>query len=97
MFTKTHFIGTAVNREQSGRDKATHDIVVKHFNSITGKCNEGCLDNPELSLQFGPADDFVAFGENKMLLLVKRWFTITSSLVLHQCPGPIPKKSKLNV
>jgi len=60
--------GTAVNPAlTSGRDKATQDIVVKHFNSITVEnVMKAALINPEPGVyNWGPADEFVAFGEKK--------------------------------
>ncbi len=67
----------------TGRDKASQDIVVQHFNSITVEnVMKAALINPEPGkFNFGPADDFVAFGEQHKM------FIIGHTLVWHnQCP-----------
>jgi endo-1,4-beta-xylanase len=84
VYKDAFLIGTAVNPGiTSGRDKATQDIVIKQFNSITVEnVMKAALINPEPGVyNFGPADEFVAFGEkNKM-------FIIGHTLVWHnQCP-----------
>jgi endo-1,4-beta-xylanase len=56
----------------SGRDKASQDIVLKHFNSITVEnVMKAALINPQPGVyNWGPADDYVAFGEkNKMFII----------------------------
>ena len=77
-------IGTAVTPTiTSGKDQATQDIVIRHFNSITVEnVMKAALINPEPGVyNFAPADDFVSFGEkNKM-------FIVGHTLVWHnQCP-----------
>ena len=66
-------LGTAVNDEiVSGADKASQDIVVKQFNTITLENSmKAGLINPEPGVfNFKPADDYVAFGEkNKMFII----------------------------
>ncbi len=76
--------GVAVNDAIiAGSDKASQDIVIRHFNSITLENSmKAALLNPEPGVfNFEPADAFVAFGEtNKM-------FIIGHTLVWHnQCP-----------
>lgn len=85
VYKDAFLIGTAVNPAiTSGKDKASQDIVVKHFNSITVEnVMKAALINPEPGVyNFGPADEYVAFGEkNKM-------FIIGHTLVWHnQCPA----------
>jgi endo-1,4-beta-xylanase len=76
--------GTAVTPAiTSGSDKATQDIVVKHFSSITVEnVMKAALINPlPGKYEFGPADDFVAFGKKHHL------FIVGHTLVWHnQCP-----------
>ncbi len=78
-------IGTAVTPViTSGADKASQDIVINHFNSITVEnVMKAALINPEPGVfNFGPADDFVAFGEKHKM------FIIGHTLVWHnQCPA----------
>ena len=85
VYKDAFLVGAAVTPGiTSGRDKATQDIVVRHFNSITVEnVMKAALINPQPGVyNFGPADDFVAFGEkNKM-------FIIGHTLVWHnQCPA----------
>ncbi|HTM91254.1 MAG TPA: endo-1,4-beta-xylanase, partial [Flavisolibacter sp.] len=56
----------------SGRDKASQDIVIKHFNSITVEnVMKAALVNPEPGVyNWGPADDFVAFGEKHNMFII---------------------------
>lgn len=76
--------GTAVTPGiTSGNEKTVQDIVVKHFNSITVEnVMKAALINPEPGVyNFGPADEFVAFGEKNNM------FIIGHTLVWHnQCP-----------
>nr|WP_294903708.1 endo-1,4-beta-xylanase [uncultured Lacibacter sp.] len=78
-------IGTAVTPFiTSGRDKASQEIVISQFNSITVEnVMKAALINPEPGVfNFGPADDFVAFGEKHNM------FIIGHTLVWHnQCPA----------
>lgn len=78
-------IGTAVTPTiTSGADKASHDIVINHFNSITVEnVMKAALINPEPGVfNFKPADDFVAFGEKHNM------FIVGHTLVWHnQCPA----------
>jgi endo-1,4-beta-xylanase len=84
VYKNAFLMGVAVSPAiTSGRDKASQDIVIKHFNSITVEnVMKAALINPEPGVyNYGPADEYVAFGEkNKM-------FIIGHTLVWHnQCP-----------
>ncbi len=78
-------IGTAVTPAiTSGADKASQEIVINHFNTITVEnVMKAALINPEPGVfNFKPADDFVAFGEKHNM------FIIGHTLVWHnQCPA----------
>jgi endo-1,4-beta-xylanase len=78
-------IGVAVTPDiTSGRDKASQDLVLKHFNSITVEnVMKAALINPQPGVfNYGPADDYVAFGEKNNM------FIIGHTLVWHnQCPA----------
>lgn len=92
VYKDAFLIGTAVTpRITSGKDTASHNIVVDQFNSITVEnVMKAALINPEPGVyNFGPADDYVAFGEkNKM-------FIIGHTLVWHnQCPDWFFKNAK---
>lgn len=66
-------IGAAVTPDiTSGKDKALQEIVAKHFNSITVEnVMKAALINPQPGVyNWGPADDFVAFGEKHKLFVV---------------------------
>src|SRR5687768_4746516 len=59
-------VGAAVTPSiTNGTDKASQDIVVKHFNSITVEnVMKAALINPEPGVyNFEPADNYVAFGQ----------------------------------
>jgi endo-1,4-beta-xylanase len=84
VYKDAFLIGTAVNPgTTSGEIKQPWILWLKHFNSITVEnVMKAAVINPEPGVyNFGPADDFVAFGEkNKM-------FIIGHTLVWHnQCP-----------
>lgn len=56
----------------SGRDKASQDIVISQFNSITVEnVMKAALVNPQPGVfNWAPADEYVAFGEkNKMFIM----------------------------
>ncbi len=78
-------IGAAVTPGiTSGADKASQDIVINHFNSITVEnVMKAALINPQPGVyNFGPADEFVAFGEKHKM------FIVGHTLVWHnQCPA----------
>jgi endo-1,4-beta-xylanase len=85
VYKNAFLIGTAVTPTiTSGADKLSHDIVVKHFNTITVEnVMKAALINPQPGVfNFKPADDFVAFGEKHKM------FIIGHTLVWHnQCPA----------
>lgn len=84
VYKDAFLIGVAVNPAiTSGRDSASQKIVLKHFNSITVEnVMKAALINPQPGVfNFGPADDYVAFGEKNNM------FIIGHTLVWHnQCP-----------
>ena len=85
VYKDAFLIGAAVNPAiTSGTDKASQDIVIGHFNSITVEnVMKAALINPEPGVyNYGPADEFVAFGEKHKM------FIIGHTLVWHnQCPA----------
>lgn len=85
VYKDAFLIGTAVNPAiTSGTDRITRDTVMAHFNSITVEnVMKAALINPRPGVfNFGPADDFVEFGEKN------RMFMIGHTLVWHnQCPA----------
>jgi endo-1,4-beta-xylanase len=73
VYKDAFLIGTAVTPAiTSGSDKASQDIVLKHFNTITVEnVMKAALINPKPGVfDFGPADDFVAFGEKHHLFII---------------------------
>jgi endo-1,4-beta-xylanase len=79
-YSKAFKIGAAVYPGNvSGRDKASQDIVIQHFNSITVEnVMKAEVINPKPGVfNFGPADDYVAFGKKHNM------FTIGHTLVWH--------------
>lgn len=83
-YKNAFLIGMAVNDDiVSGADKASQNIVVRHFNSITLENSmKAALVNPAPGVfNFGPADAFVEFGK------AHKMFIIGHTLVWHnQCP-----------
>lgn len=80
-FKKDFYVGAALNNRQiSGRDTKSMDLVKKHFNTISPENLlkwEAVHPKPD-TYNFKPADDYVAFGQqNKM-------FTIGHTLMWHQ-------------
>ncbi|AFK04210.1 glycoside hydrolase family 10 [Emticicia oligotrophica DSM 17448] len=66
-------IGCAVNPAiVSGKDSAAQKIVLKHFNTITVEnVMKAALINPQPGIfNFGPADDFVAFGKKNNMFII---------------------------
>jgi endo-1,4-beta-xylanase len=66
-------IGCAVNPDiVSGRDKASQDIVLHHFNSVTVEnVMKAALINPQPGVfNYGPADDYVAFGQKNNMFII---------------------------
>ena len=85
VYKNAFLTGSAVTHQiTTGSDKALQDIVVKHFNSITAENvmkAETLNPNPGV-YNFGPADDFVAFGQKHDM------FIVGHTLVWHnQCPA----------
>ncbi len=66
-------MGAAVNPAiVSGRDKLSQEIILKQFNTITVEnVMKAELINPKPGVfNWGPADDFVAFGEKNNMFIV---------------------------
>ena len=84
VYKNAFLIGTAVTPDiTSGNDQPTRDIVLKQFNAITPEnVMKAALINPQPGVyNFGPADDYVAFGEKYHM------FIMGHTLVWHnQCP-----------
>jgi endo-1,4-beta-xylanase len=73
VYKDAFLMGVAVNDAiVSGSDKASQDIVVKHFNTITLENSmKAALINPQPNVfNFGPADAFVAFGEKHKMFII---------------------------
>jgi endo-1,4-beta-xylanase len=73
VYKDAFLIGAAVNPSiTSGRDKASQDIVLKHFNAITAEnvLKAASLNPQPGTYNFGPADDYVAFGEKNKMFIV---------------------------
>ena len=85
VYKDAFLVGAAVNPSiVSGADKASQDIVLRHFNSITVEnVMKAALINPSPGVyNYGPADQYVAFGEQYGM------FIIGHTLVWHnQCPA----------
>ncbi|HUC79782.1 MAG TPA: endo-1,4-beta-xylanase [Flavisolibacter sp.] len=72
-YKEAFLLGAAVTPDiTSGKEKSSQDIVVKHFNSITVEnVMKAALINPQPGVyNWGPADDFVAFGEKHNMFIV---------------------------
>ena len=66
-------IGCAVNPAiVSGQDKASQEIILKHFNSITVEnVMKAALINPQPGVfNYGPADDYIAFGQKNNMFII---------------------------
>lgn len=73
VYKDAFLMGVAVNPAiTSGRDKASQEIVIKQFNSITVEnVMKAGLINPQPGVfNWGPADEFVAFGEKNKMFIV---------------------------
>lgn len=73
VYKEAFLIGTAVNDAiVSGSDKASQNIVVDQFNTITLENSmKAALINPQPNVfNFGPADAFVAFGEKHKMFII---------------------------
>src|SRR5687768_14967567 len=72
-YRDSFLMGTAVNEEiVAGKDKASVEIVQRHFNTITA---ENVMKTESINPQpgvynFGPADSFVEFGEKHGMFVV---------------------------
>lgn len=72
-YKQAFLVGTALNEEiVSGSDKASTEIVLKHFNTVTAEnVMKAEPINPEPGVyNFGPADAFVEFGEKHNLFII---------------------------
>ena len=85
VYKDAFLIGAAVTPAiTAGADKASQDILLQHFNSITVEnVMKAALINPEPGVyNYGPADEYVAFGEKHKM------FVVGHTLVWHnQCPA----------
>lgn len=73
VYKDAFLMGVAVNDPiVSGSAKASQDIVVKHFNTITLENSmKAALINPQPNVfNFGPADAFVAFGQKHNMFII---------------------------
>ena len=73
VYKDAFLLGVAFNPSiTSCADKASQDIVLKHFNSITVEnVMKAALINPQPGVyNWGPADDYVAFGEKNKMFIV---------------------------
>lgn len=73
VYKDAFLIGAAVNPSiTSGRDKASQDLVIKHFNAISPEnVLKASSINPQPGVyNWGPADDYVAFGEKNKMFIV---------------------------
>lgn len=92
-YESAFLIGSAVNEEiVSGADKASQEIVIQQFNTITiENAMKAAPINPEPGVfNFGPADDFVAFGEKHDLFIVGHtliWHNQTPNWFFHDEQG----------
>lgn len=67
------FIGSALNSEiVSGRDKASQEIILSQFNTITAEnvLKAGPINPQPEVFNFEPADAFVQFGEDHELFII---------------------------
>ncbi len=72
-YAESFRLGTAVNAEiVSGEDARAQALVPVHFNSITAEnVMKNEVINPDPGVfNFGPADDFVAFGEKHDMFII---------------------------
>jgi len=85
VYKDAFLLGTAVTPAiTSGADQPSQEIVISQFNTITVEnVMKASLINPEPGVfRFGPADDFVTFGEKHKM------FIVGHTLVWHnQCPA----------
>ncbi len=72
-YKNSFLLGTAVNEDVvSASDQASHNIVLKHFNTITAEnVMKAALINPEPGeYNFAPADDFITFAESNDMFII---------------------------
>lgn len=83
-------IGVALNtRQSSGVDTASVKIVKQHFNAVVAEnCMKHAIIHPEEDrYDFGQADEFVKFGEDKMECILRTlpyWAFTTCTVVLRR-------------
>lgn len=80
-FKKDFYVGAALNNRQiSGRDAKSINLVKQHFNTISPEnlLKWGAVHPQPDTYNFQPADDYVAFGQQNKL------FTIGHTLLWHQ-------------
>lgn len=98
-YAGTFKIGTAVNEAiVAGTDSASREIVIREFNTITAEnVLKAEVVNPEPGVfNFGPADEFVAFGEEQDQFIIGHtlvWHNQTPSWFFHDENGE-PKSSE---
>ncbi len=92
-YQEAFLIGSAVNRAiVSGRDKASREIVLAQFNTITAENEmkaETVNPRPEV-YNFGPADEMVAFAEKHNLFMIGHtlvWHNQTPDWFFHDAEG----------
>ena len=72
-YKNAFLMGAAVNPAiTSGRDKASQEIVIRQFNSITVEnVMKAALINPQPGVyNWSPADEYVAFGEKYKMFII---------------------------
>jgi endo-1,4-beta-xylanase len=100
-YTNALLMGTAVNEAiVSGPDRASRDIVVRHFNSITAEnVMKAEVLNPRPGVfNFGPADAFVAFGETNNMFIVGHtlvWHNQTPTWYFQDTNGVLVSREEL--
>ncbi len=65
-------IGSSANRAIVTKDKATQDIVLRHFNTVTAEnaMKAGPINPQPGVYNFDPADEFVDFGEKNNMFII---------------------------
>ncbi len=93
VYGEAFLIGVAINSKiSSGRDSATQALVLQQFNSVTpGNVMKASPINPKPGIyNFGPADDFVEFGEKNNMFMVGHtlvWHNQTPAWFFHDEAG----------
>lgn len=103
VYRNAFLMGVSVNDAiVSGADKASQDIVLKHFNCITleNSMKAALINPPPGVFNYAAADAFVAFSQaHNMFIIGHTLVGITRCLhgfLLMQKENPIQKKNKLN-